>query len=423
MNGSSNRIVVIVAALVALVLGAAGGFVVSRLAPLGTPGTLGNPGSPMAGGDPAGGAPQGPPPAAVRVGRATQETLQQRFEVVGRLEEVRRATIAAEVEGKVIAAPVEEGDRVEAGETVLVRIDPVWARAALQMAEAQVASARAELDQSRRDLAYLEQLQAAGSAKPKEVDDARAAVASDEAELTAALAARDEAATRVSRLEVVAPFDGAVVEKMVEVGQWVQVGDPVAELISTEEIDAVVYVPERLINRVSVGERVEVFVEPLGEAVEGEVVAVVPSGASAARTFPVKVRLDDLGGRLKSGMSVLARLPVGESKPVLTVPRDAVLFQGGEAVVWAAVSPGGTWGEAAGEAGGPSGAAPPAMPQAMPMNVEVLFGVDERYAVQPLPSMGGAKLAAEMPVVIEGAEQLFPTQPLMILNENLAEAR
>src|SRR5690606_28274597 len=120
-----------------------------------------------------------------------------------RLEEVRRATIAAEVEGKIIAAPVEEGDRVEAGRTMLVRVDPVWAQAALQMAEAQVASAEAELDQSRRDLAYLEQLQSAGSAKPKEVDDARAAVLSDEAQLSSARAAREEAATRVSRLDVV----------------------------------------------------------------------------------------------------------------------------------------------------------------------------------------------------------------------------
>jgi membrane fusion protein (multidrug efflux system) len=416
MARSTLRPPVLAAALLALVIGVllGGGVAFLLLAPGSSGGAAGEgPGGGPGGGPGAGGGPGnggdmmgGAPPALVRVGTASTEALQQRFEVVGRLQEVRRATIAAEVRGKVLDVPIEEGDRVEGGQAVLARIDGVWAEAALAAAVSRVASAEATLDQSQRDLEYLEALQSAGSARPREVADMRSQVRAHEASLAAAVAERDEAAVAVERLAVLAPFTGVVTRKLAEVGQWVEPGAAVAELISTDAIDAVVFVPERVINTVRLGERIEVLIEPLGEVVNGEVIAVIPSGSSAARTFPVKVRLDDHGGRLKPGMSAVARLPLGERSQVLTVPRDAVQFAGGAASVWAAL---------------PNGGAP--MPIAMPLSVEVLFGSGDRFAVRPLPSMGGAELVPEMPVIIEGAEMLFPTRPLIVMDEPVAANR
>ncbi len=359
----------------------------------------------------------GMPPATVRVGAVTQVQVQDRFDVVGRLVELRRTTVAAESAGKILTVPMEEGDRVVGGETVLARIDPIWSAVALEAAEARVAAAEAQLERSEREKAYLEELQQGGAARPKEVDDARAQAKADRAALGAALAERNEARQRAGRVDVLAPFDGHVVRKLVEVGQWVEPGGAVAEVVSAGEVDAVVGVPERLINQVRVGGRVEVTVEPLDRRFGGEVVAVVPSAATAARTFPVKIRLSDEGGLLKPGMSVLAHLPAGESSLQLTMPRDAVLFQGGRATVWAAVepSPAAEAGAAAtGEEG--AGGAGPAMPVAASLPVEVLFGVGDRYAVR------GA-LEPGMRVVIEGGEMLMPQQPLIVLGASEAAAR
>ena len=66
-------------------------------------------------------------PATVRVGVAETQKLRPRLAVIGRLREVRLATVAAEVEGKVLAVPVQEGDPVVGGQTVLAEIDGVWA--------------------------------------------------------------------------------------------------------------------------------------------------------------------------------------------------------------------------------------------------------------------------------------------------------
>lgn len=348
--------------------------------------------------DGAGGPPGGmggPPPALVALETATSADLRDRFEVVGRLREIKRSTVAAEVEGKVLKLPVEEGDAVVGGQTVLAEIEGVWTRLAMQAADAEVAARQARVDQAQRDFNQLDQLSSLGSAKPREVDDAKATLASEQAALEAARATLDRAAEEVDRLKIIAPFDGVVVRKMTEVGQWVERGSPVMEVISAGQIDAVLDVPEKLVNTISLGSTIEITIDALGIETAGQVAVVTPSGANAARTFPVKVRLDDQDGVLRSGMSVTGRLPVGESSQRLTVPRDAVQFTGQGPVVWVAM---------------PTDEGQ--LPQALPAPVSVAFAVDGRMIVEPL---GGPQspLHSEAMVVTEGAERLFPTQPLM----------
>lgn len=343
-----------------------------------------------------GGAPMGPAPANVRVAKAQTQMLRQRIAVVGRLHELQRATVAAEVEGKILEVPVQEGDPVIAGETVLARIDGVWAEQNLKSAQADVAAAQATLDQSELDLKYLEQLREAQSAKPKEVDDMRAKVASDRARLSSADADRDRVRREVERLVVLAPFDGAVTRKITEVGQWVSPGDDIVEVISQGQVDAIADVPEGVIDQVRLGDTAAVVIDPLGLNVSGEVVALNPNGQNAARTFPVKVRLDDRDGKLKAGMSVTVWLPIGAEAEYLTVPQDAVMYTVDGKHVWVGVP---------GSEGSP-------MPNAASVSVRPLFAQGERVAVEAVHAGEGKLLADGVTVVVEGAESLFPGQPL-----------
>ncbi len=358
-----------------------------------------------------GGGPRGPRPATVRVAEARIETLRQRVAVIGRLREVRRATVAAEVEGKVLAVAVREGDAVVGGETVLARIDGVWAELDLARTQAEVAAAQATLDQSELDLGYLEQLLEAQSAKPKEVDDMRAQVSSDRAQLSAAVAERDRVNKEVERLVVLAPFDGFVTRKITEVGQWVAPGDEIVEMISQGEVDAVCDVPEHLIDLIKIGDIAEVVIEPLGLPVRGVVAAINPSGGNSARTFPVKVKLDDRGGRLKAGMSVTVWLPVGLEAERLTIPRDAVSYGVDGQSVWVGV---------AGESD-VADESEPTKPTAVKVAVRVLFGEGDRVAVEPLLDGAGTSLIEGAAVVVEGAESLKAGQPLNYIDEVPAE--
>lgn len=354
----------------------------------------------------------GPPPALVRVGEVNRESVQQMWDVVGRLREVRRAIVAAEQAGRIVEVSAEEGDHIEAGKTVLVRIDDVWAKIDLQTAEARLAQSKAnaedhaaQLEQATRDLDALAALLKASSAKPKEVDDARTMVRQRaaqleraKAEVVGAEAELVRAKEDLSRLTVVAPFSGVVIRKMSEVGQWATAGAGVAEIISRGKVDAVIDVPEQYVNFLTRGDAVEVDIEPLKISQVGKVEAIIPLGSSAARTFPVKVRLDDVNGSLKPGMSVLAHVPTGKRADVLTVPRNAVQRRGSGDTVWINLNG-----------------------QGMPVSVKVRFGVGDRYVVEPLG--GGPPLAPGMQVVIEGAERLFPTRPLIVQPEPTAKSQ
>ena len=448
--------VLIVVGVGCLVLGAGAGYL---FAPRGTGGA-------EAGAAPGGG-PGGPPPAQVRVGTVEVKELQNRVPVIGRLQEVRRVTVTAEVEGRVVGVAVDQGSKVTGGETTLANVDRTLMDLAEQSADAAVAEAQANLKQSRTDLEQLTKLREANSAMAKEVEDQRTAVAGNEARLAAAVAAQERARTEAQRTTVVAPFDGAVTQKLAEVGQWVTPGDPVVEMISTGEIDAVIDLPERYVAGLSMGDEIGVRVEVLKADLTGRVVAIRPDAMTASRTFPVKVRIDDPGDQLRPGMSVVAHVPVSEMKMFATVPRDAVLQTAGGAVVWYAMDPSAMGGPSADSAPGgppPGGAGEPASdggdgntpqaggagvasapgsgsagggasgaggaaasgagPMAMSEPVNVLFGVGgDRYAVEPLPGAQGPPALTEgTPVVIEGAERLFPTQPLILLNDTPADA-
>ena len=360
---------------------------------------------PQAGGSTPGAAPEqtggaehaGFPPATVRTGVARVEHVRKRVSVIGRLRELRRATVAAEVEGKVLKVPVEEGDRVVGGKTVLAEIDGVWVKQDLKRADANVAAAQATLDQSKLDLQYLDELNRQQSAKPKEVQDMRAQVASDEANLSAAIAERDRVQREVERLVVLAPFDGAVTMKETEVGQWVQPGDDIVEVITLGDLDAIADVPEKMIDHIKVGDVAVVLVDPLGIKVQGKVVTINPNGRNSARTFPVMIRLDDQGGRLKPGMSVTISLPVGEPGDFLTVPEDAVLYSLEDVSVWVST---------------PAAEGSP-MPSAAQVPVKVLFNEQGRVAVEPVSASDSQVLVDGAVVVTEGAERLMPGQPLI----------
>lgn len=358
-------------------------------------------------------APVGPPPAKVRAGTASVEGLQDRVMLVGRLRESRRATASSERGGRVVEVSVEEGEPVVGGETVLARIDDVLERlevasaeAQVQQAKAGVAEAQTEVESTLRNWNYLRELGATGAAPAKEVNDsedehaaAKARLESARADVRAAETRLDLTREQLRRSVVLAPFDGVVTWKLTEVGQWLQAGGPVAEVISRGHIDAQIDVPERLVNHVRQGDMIELHVEAVKAVVQGRVFAVIPTAATAARTFPVKIRFDDEDGRFKAGMSVVARVPTDEMRQVLTIPRDGVLWSGSASVVWAA------------ENG-----------VARPVPVRVLFGHQDRWAVEGLEKGGEPPIKPGTPVVIEGAERLSPGQAVTITDESAESA-
>ena len=194
----------------------------------------------------------------------------------------KRTTLATRSAGILGELKVEKGDRVTAGDVILV----------LDGAEKQamVATAEALLDQRRKEAANAERLVKTGIAPTTQSDNARSALASAQSQLEAARA-------EVDRLTVVAPFSGIIDQVKVEEGSWLPSGEAVAVLIQLDPVVALGEVSEREIGLVSVGRDADLRLIN-GEVVSGTVRHVSLEATAGTRTFPIEVAIANPDNRI-----------------------------------------------------------------------------------------------------------------------------
>jgi len=352
----------------------------------------------------------GSPAATVVLDAARTEPVEVWREVTGELRAVKRAAIASRQAGLVIDLDVEEGQRIEAGQ-VLARLDDVLARleadekrAAADAQNGVLRVREAELEKAQRDWARYENLVGKDSVSPAEIDVARtgpllAASRVEEAkgDVASAMAAVAVADQTVREMILAAPFSGFVVRKRSEVGEWVVRGGPVLEVVSLDQLEARLDVPESLVPGLvaslaekagadgpdAVGASVKVRVLGLGTEIDGVLDAVFAEADPLSRLVPIRVSVSNADGVLRPGMSILGLVKAaGSTEPRLTVSKDAIQRDdAGEFVYF--------------DAGGTAAVA----------RVRSRFATGDRMVIDGnLPP--GAML------VVKGNERLFPGQPL-----------
>ena len=277
------------------------------------------------GGDEAAPAADGPPPPAlVRVAEVGPGNLTESWTSLAEVEAMYRAELASGAAGPVTSVTLREGGRVTKGAAIVV-VDESLARARAQAAEAAVVEARAELERRERALARREGV-GGDVLSEEELFEAANSVQAQTARLQAAEAAEAEARAQLRRHRVSAPFDGVLTRRLVDEGDWVNVGTPVAEAVSTEQVEARVSVPLSLARQLALGTEVQLnggaaFVE-----------AVVPALDASTRTALVRLTPAE-GHSLVPGEAVPVALPVSWEGVGVTVPRDALMVDPKETLV------------------------------------------------------------------------------------------
>lgn len=258
----------------------------------------------------------------------------------GRVEgtEVR---MAAEIPGRISETPVREGERVAQGDVVVV-LDATDIELQQAQAEAEVEALRLDRERLTRELelarhhlgtadeelARYRDLAERGTAPERALDEAEdafaeaqarvsaleAAVAAAGAQIEAARRGLDLVARRREKATVRAPTDGTVVAKLVEPGEVVPAGAPVAVLVDLTKVEVRVFVPERETGRIGLGDPARVRVDAFpGSLFEGRVARVDQQAQFTPRdvhmpeervrtVFGVTLALENPDGVLKSGM-------------------------------------------------------------------------------------------------------------------------
>jgi HlyD family secretion protein len=410
-------------------------------------------------------------PVAVFMEPAEVRSIRQSAELTGTAEPRRVSVVGAETAGRVEKMAADAGDHVAAGAPVcLMRRLPVelqlkqaegllasaqaqfkkaetgFRTEELHQAEARVKSARAgyerwSLDYTRTQKLFAEgastsaerEAVESGSRQAKEllaeaeaglalikagnrvedIDNARAQVA---AQTAAVEALRDT----LAKMTVTMPFDGYVVRKMTEEGQWLAPGLPVVEVADLEVVRLQLDVPERYLAGLQMGARLPVVFDVLGDReFPGVVSQIVPRSSEGTHTIPVRVDVTNLveNGRpaIAAGLFAKVWLPVGPEHRAMLVPKSAVIRQDGRDVVYTvadtppagapmppAPPPNGKSGKDAKavEAAAPVGPPAPAIQFAVAIPVKIIAGYGRYMEVE------SDKLKEGMPLVTRGTYML-----------------
>lgn len=270
----------------------------------------------------------------VMVVEVETETLSERIEASGQLVAVDEAKVAAEVGGRITALRVEEGAGVVAQDIVL-EIDRERRELELASRRAGAAEAREAIARAERELKRITSLTERSAASQSRLDQAETELRQSRARLEGADAERGLAERAWRDASVRAPFAGLVARRYVSVGDFVNAGEPLFDLVALDPIEVEFHLAERDSGRVTLGDRVEVSVAPFpNETFQATVDMISPRIDEATRTLRVKARLDNAQGRLRPGLFARADLGVAERVDVPMLPEEAVLQRSDGAVVF-----------------------------------------------------------------------------------------
>ena len=229
------------------------------------------------------------------------------------LEADEQAVVVSQITGVVLKVNAEEADFVKAGQVLaVVETD----RYALEVERSNASLKRLQTDFQRKKELFAKQL-----------------VSTEDFERTSAEYEAQKAAYELAKLDLAytsikAPISGFISERMVRVGNLVQLHQPVYNITSYDPLLAVLHVPERELRVLSKGLQVSMKVDAWPEeSFAGEVIRISPVIDTNTGTFRVTTQIKDHGQMLKPGLFGRVEILYDMHENVPVIPRDAVITE------------------------------------------------------------------------------------------------
>ena len=264
----------------------------------------------------------GPDEIMVQVQSVEHKELVFSVTTAGTVTPQRRVTVSAEVGARVLSNAVGEGSAVRAGD-LLVRLDDREIR--LQIQEASSSVSREQVDLANSDFERKERLFADGAVTRSALDQAKNQYLSLDAAYRAAQARIAQLRERAAKTRVNSPLTGVVAKLLVEPGEFVGPGSPLAVIEDMEEVLVVVEVPDRDVVRLRPLQVVEATTDAYpGRVFQGVIERVGSVANPVTRSFEVEARIGNPKGELRSGMIATIRILL-DKRRCLVVPASALL--------------------------------------------------------------------------------------------------
>jgi len=280
------------------------------------------------------------------------QDIQAKVSANGKIQAVKKADITANAIGQVTRMLVKEGDTVKSGQ-LLLEIDPIQSRAGAESREANLKAtahdletAEAKLLQAQKDFQRAQANREAQIISQSDFDQAKTALdVADTAERSArqhvqqAKADLAGAADVLAKTRILAPMDGVVTAKRIELGETAvpglqdQPGTVLLTVSDMSRVEAEMEVDEASIPTVKLGQRAQVRIDAYpNQTFEARVTEVggspiVQTNTNEAVKFKVKVQLEQPPAGIKPGLSTQADIFTGSRSQVLAVPIQALVVK------------------------------------------------------------------------------------------------
>jgi multidrug efflux system membrane fusion protein len=252
-----------------------------------------------------------PAPIKVAIAPVSDAPFTRYLEAIGELEAVQQVSVPAEVGGRVVQLPVESGQRVERDQ-VLVKLNDAPQRGSLMRLQSELENAKVKLERSRS-------LVKVSAISHEAFDNAQT-------EYTTAQGALQELKAQIDQLTIRAPFAGTLGIRKVHLGQYVNPGDSLINLVGDQGLYVNFSVPEQALAQLKVGNRVNVQLDALpGQHYTARISSIDPF-LDRARTLSVQALLQAPTPGALPRMFAKVRLPQPLPSSTLTVPETAITY-------------------------------------------------------------------------------------------------
>lgn len=265
-----------------------------------------------------------PAPVPVAVDKARLDTFAASLWVSGTVISRNDAHIGAETDGR-ITWVADVGETIGEGEPIAT-IDDIDLGLELEDNQARLESLRARERFLNNNMERLNSLALNNNASANQLDEARAELDMITQDIRRAEVTVSQTRRRIAQTRVLAPFTGIVVERQVEVGEFVARGAQVARLVDTEHREIRAQAPLSVSGYLREG--LEVSVQHQDIATLSPVKRVIPVGDERSRMFEVRIAANNPAWVV--GSPVRVALPNSDPRKLVAVPRDALVLRGSE---------------------------------------------------------------------------------------------
>lgn len=242
--------------------------------------------------------------------------------VRGQIESKSIFTLYSETEGKVIESSVIEGKNVKAGQS-LISIDASSHITNLKIIEQSLRKAKLDFDYAQKQYNRHKALIENGNASLIEFENVKNQLESSEIELRTTEQQLELVKLQIKKTKVLAPETGVIVNKKVNIGDYVSTGTPLGTMVENKLI-VNCFVPEKIAIQSNVNENVEIIVDALANLrLSGKIKAIIPN-TNETQLYPIQIEIEK-HNKLIPGMGVSIVFKNKEENQSLFIPRSAIV--------------------------------------------------------------------------------------------------